>query len=160
MFDFDTIERPATGPQINFIQKLAAERDYTSSQLTDFLAGNPIGIETASTLISELKAAPRKTTEPETTSLPHGVYVADGKLFRVYPGRGSGRMLAKQIVGTNFIYVGLASRFVTLADRLSVEDAAKFGSQFGVCCVCEALLTDPESIALGIGPVCRAKYSR
>jgi hypothetical protein len=34
---------------------------------------------------------------------------------------------------------------------------AEFGKKFGVCCMCGRELTNPESVALGIGPVCRQR---
>lgn len=33
------------------------------------------------------------------------------------------------------------------------------GKRTGRCCVCGITLTNPESIALGIGPICRSKWS-
>lgn len=37
--------------------------------------------------------------------------------------------------------------------------AAKMhGQQTGICSCCNAELTNPESIALGIGPICREKW--
>lgn len=33
-----------------------------------------------------------------------------------------------------------------------------FGKQFGRCSICARLLTDPESVAAGIGPICREKF--
>lgn len=34
---------------------------------------------------------------------------------------------------------------------------AEFGKRFGICCCCGRELTNPESVALGIGPICRGK---
>lgn len=34
---------------------------------------------------------------------------------------------------------------------------AEFGHKFGTCCLCGRELTNPESVRLGIGPVCRSK---
>lgn len=41
--------------------------------------------------------------------------------------------------------------------RMTVEEAAEFGKLYGICCRCAKTLTNEESIALGIGPVCRGK---
>lgn len=38
--------------------------------------------------------------------------------------------------------------------KLSVEAAAALGCQVGTCMVCARTLTDPKSVAAGIGPVC------
>jgi hypothetical protein len=36
--------------------------------------------------------------------------------------------------------------------------AIAYGKQFGVCCCCGRELTDPKSVAKGIGPVCEKSY--
>ena len=41
-----------------------------------------------------------------------------------------------------------------------VEAVKRFGLERGVCGVCNRGLTNEESRALGIGPVCLAKLSR
>lgn len=43
---------------------------------------------------------------------------------------------------------------LTAADRLTAEDAAKFGHLTGQCVFCARRLTDERSIAVGYGPVC------
>lgn len=40
----------------------------------------------------------------------------------------------------------------------SLEDLKVRGQQTGICCVCGAELTDPNSIAAGIGPYCAAGF--
>jgi hypothetical protein len=42
---------------------------------------------------------------------------------------------------------------------LTEAEAAQFGQRFGVCAVCGRVLSNPESIALGIGPICRSRLS-
>jgi hypothetical protein len=37
------------------------------------------------------------------------------------------------------------------------EALARYGRETGTCGVCHRTLTDPESVALGIGPICRGK---
>jgi uncharacterized CHY-type Zn-finger protein len=41
--------------------------------------------------------------------------------------------------------------------KLSKEQAAEFGKLYGVCCICGRRLTNEESIAAGIGPICSGK---
>ena len=36
--------------------------------------------------------------------------------------------------------------------------AEAYGIDTGICCVCNATLTNEESISLGIGPICREKF--
>lgn len=54
-------------------------------------------------------------------------------------------------------YAGMASRFVTVADKMTKEEAVRFGHDFGICCVCGAQLDDPNSVEAGIGPICGKK---
>ena len=44
------------------------------------------------------------------------------------------------------------------SERLTREEAAELGKLWGVCTSCAALLTRPDSIARGMGPVCFEKY--
>ena len=44
------------------------------------------------------------------------------------------------------------------AERLTREQAAELGKLWGVCTSCAALLTRPDSIERGMGPVCFDKY--
>lgn len=39
-----------------------------------------------------------------------------------------------------------------------LEVAQAYGKRTGNCCCCNRLLTDPQSVADGVGPVCRARY--
>lgn len=162
--------RLATDKAMGFLRKLIAERDYLSlvpadRAKVDFVNGG--GTPTArgaSELIDVLKVT-AYATATSADALELGMYrKADGTLYRVYPGRESGRVLAKRLVlpeaegeKATFEYAGLASRFVTADERMSLEEAQAFGHQFGICAVCGALLTDPTSVANGIGPICNGK---
>jgi hypothetical protein len=41
--------------------------------------------------------------------------------------------------------------------RLTKDQAAEFGHTHGSCLICMKELTDPESVARGIGPVCATR---
>lgn len=87
---------------------------------------------------------------------------ADGRMFRVYPARNGGHLLTKELVpgamptetGYGFEYRGAAGRFVSACERMTLDEAKAWGAQYGTCCVCAAFLTDPTSVAAGIGPIC------
>jgi hypothetical protein len=53
-----------------------------------------------------------------------------------------------------FTYVKGGIFALNEADRLSLQEACAIGQQWGRCIVCGAPLSDPKSIAAGIGPVC------
>lgn len=83
-------------------------------------------------------------------------------IFKVVTNQASGHRYAKKL----HIQDGKASwEFAKGAvaklqpnTKLSQEVAAQFGALYGQCICCLRLLDNEESIALGIGPVCRAKY--
>ncbi len=148
-----TPARPATEKQLSFISKLSRERGRE-------LPTGELSTRDASRLIDELMAAPRVSAPAAPGAAPVGIlepgmYRAGADLFRVYPARNGGHLLAKRVLtGGGFEYAGAATRFVAAAGRLTREEAAAWGQQYGVCCVCAAHLTDPESVAAGIGPIC------
>ena len=91
-----------------------------------------------------------------------GMYRDGDRIIRVYPARSGGHLLAKELHleengSWRFEYLGAAKRFVGNAKRMTLEDAKEWGSNFGTCCVCAALLTDPTSVAAGVGPVCGSR---
>lgn len=106
---------------------------------------------------SAVKAAWR--TAPQT---PIGVYNVGGVLYMVKPSRSSDRTLAHklQMVGgkPELTYLGLANRFVPEnTPPVTREEAAAWGHTHGYCMMCGRLLTNPESVEAGIGPICAGK---
>lgn len=171
--------RPASEKQVAFVRKLMGERilgfreEWTpedaaaaiEAQRATFetqLEAGQVGVREASTLIDALLSAPQAPRR-QAAKLELGMYrKADGTMYRVYPARESGRILAKRLVedgfgGWAFEYAGMADRFVSADERMSLEEAKEWGAQFGTCCVCAALLTDPTSVAAGIGPICASR---
>jgi Family of unknown function (DUF6011) len=78
---------------------------------------------------------------------------------------GSGNLYAKKLVEpstfgarASFVYAPGVIRRLTVADRMSLEDAKAWGALYGTCCVCGRTLTDERSIAEGIGPVCGNRF--
>jgi hypothetical protein len=103
----------------------------------------------------------RERREPATP----GMYRKDGVIYKVQIAvHGSGRPYAKRLVAPeNF---GERARFEYTAgvvfdlapeDKLSLEEARKWGALYGTCCVCGRTLTDETSIARGIGPICEGR---
>lgn len=168
--------RPATDRQVGYIISLidtreAPEAGYPwGSDFEGYRAEHGLDMPTASRLIDYLKGRPVKASAPKApVQLTAGVYRASatgegqpGQLYKVYPARGHGNMLAKLIVvedgAVYFEYAGAARRFVQPDGKLSLEEAKAFGASTGYCCNCGAELTDPDSIAAGIGPICAGKF--
>ena len=182
-----TTFRPASDKQIAFLRKLAAEKQappggfawgddfdrYLRAMEND---GYPLSSPKASKLIDWLMSLPRKRVDSGKTvaeangqAIKPGVYRGrdsqDSTLYKVYKARGGDHMLCARIVvhsatDVEFIYAGGARRFVDGASRLTLDEAKAFGHEFGICICCGKLLTVPESVAAGIGPVCAGKYDR
>lgn len=116
------------------------------------------------------KAAPVErpiTAEPMTDGMyriveARGGYGA-GSIFKVQIAvHGSGHLYAKVLVVDgpgqgHFEFAQGAIRLLTVADRMSGDEAAEFGRLYGICIVCGATLTDEASIERGIGPICAGK---
>ena len=160
---------PASEKQVAFLLRLAAERTphVTADAITAWAATN--GSKAVSAKIDELLAMPKAEVAP--VALEVGMYrLTDGKLIRVYLGRQSGNLLAKEVVKTGnknedgteeytLDYLGLASKYVpATAHRLTLDEAKEWGRMTASCCVCAAHLDDATSIKEGIGPVCKTKF--
>lgn len=153
------MNRYATAKQISLINALRAERNlepFNFSGLT---------IEDASAEISRLFALPRAKAEPkakrEVKVSEAGIYrTADGTIYKVQRSRESGNLYAKRlnVAGRGFTYAQGAIYLLTADDRLTLDEAKAFGFEFGICCVCGAELSDPKSVAQGIGPVCAKRW--
>lgn len=98
------------------------------------------------------------TPRREVSITEPGVYLRDGSVHRVQRGN-SGRLYAKTMDLQNggWQYAPGAVYSLEPGDRLTLEQAKQLGHAWGRCVVCGATLTDPKSIASGIGPVCASR---
>ena len=98
-----------------------------------------------------------------------GIYRADdGTIYKVqHAAHGSGRLYAKRLTITEdadgarhgrFDYAPGAIHTLRADQRLTAEQAAQYGRLYGVCVACGATLTDEDSIARGLGPVCASRF--
>lgn len=168
--------RPATDRQISFIKRLLAERtlDDTTANLVDTMRAKAVRTELttrdASEVIEMLLASPKAPSAPpeapvneETGDVDGGIYEDGDSLYRVYYGRESGRMLAKEVTlhedGATYTYAGAARRVLSKdAKRLPLEQVGALGITAGNCLLCGRDLSDPESLDRGIGPICAQNY--
>lgn len=157
---------PATQKQFDFIKNLIAERFLDEADQNVVQAARELAVEgtfsseQASGLITFLLGLPRKadpSDEPEA-----GIYKVGEKIYRVYLGQNSGRMLAKRIRiidgEVDYMYAGAARLVVRNAVRLSLEEVGTLGVTTGQCMLCGRRLDDPESVDRGVGPICAQKY--
>jgi uncharacterized protein DUF6011 len=91
---------------------------------------------------------------------PGAFRASDGTLYRIRMNKTTGRPYALVAApgATTFVYDWKAIRNVTETMRLTLEQALVYSAQFSECIVCGRALTDPNSVAKGIGPVCRKTF--
>lgn len=109
----------------------------------------------------ERKHAMRTGVTPAPTGAEDGAtYRApNGAVFHAYKGQQSGRLLLKlwDAEAEVFSYYAAATRLPAGSVKLSTEEMQEFGRATGTCAICMLHLTDDESVARGIGPVCWGK---
>jgi len=164
-----SVARPATDRQVAYAEALLLQvtgpDNFDEARLALAERGGLATVDAASRTIDALRtqAAAMRTQAPRaaapraaaTEALALGMYRRDGEVYRVVASR-AGRPYAKRLdpATGKFDYAAGAIRTLTAADRMSLSEAAEYGRAIGRCCVCGATLTDPESVARGIGPVC------
>lgn len=119
-------------------------------------------------LVAERKLQEAKRSEAKPSaraaddSSLEGFHEVDGVVYKVQRAvHGSGHLYAKQLDPNSgsFDYVGRAP-LAKLSERtvLTLERAKELGHLYGVCVRCGRTLTDENSIAAGIGPICAGKF--
>jgi hypothetical protein len=95
-----------------------------------------------------------KWNKTNTYKYAERLVITDGKWSK--SGKPSGK----------FMYAGSMMSKLTSENKMTEEQAkafhdatkAKYGVDYGFCCVCGKLLTVKKSIDAGIGPVCVTKF--
>lgn len=152
-----TVEGP-TERQLSFLAKLRGERGVIDG-------ATPDSKRDASRMIDELLKTPRegRPVAPVAVDLEEGMYRdGSGAIVKVQisaAGRPYGKALVESetVPGSwSFEYrPGLISSALV---ALTLEEAKTFGVETGTCCVCGRELTNPASVAAGIGPVCASRF--
>lgn len=154
----------ATDKQAAFLSSLLDTRDvaavgFDAQAIRDSILAGDLSKRDASGFIDALTRAPRvEAARAPRIVLEAGMYRVDGEIFRVQASRETGNLYAKRLnllaEGAEFVYAPGALRAIRPEHRMSQDEARAWGVEMGICCVCAAVLTDPESVARGIGPVC------
>lgn len=163
---------PASDAQIKYVLGLQVERDlpdeYDLKTEADLKAMDKAEV---SRLIGELKVLPYKSPKGAVNkwTMPAGRYAlnVDGewKFYQVDDGKGrwDGYKFLVMLVGSPGQYqkvklaTGTSLGVLNKIEADSKQAMEDYGKQSGVCGRCSSPLTDPQSLALGIGPKCRAK---
>lgn len=157
------ITHPATERQVGYLRSLV-EQKYPSderAQYLNFLDNAVISKARASEIITLLKTMPDVLLEGTTKELDLGMYQVDGVIYKVQRAvHGSGFLYAKRWdeESQSFEKETGAIRKIRADHRMTLEQAARFGQVTGTCGHCGRTLTDEDSIAAGIGPICASKY--
>jgi hypothetical protein len=160
----NTVLAPAldrTERAVQFLRDNAGRNQFFASVLKQYDRFGRLSdkqLEAIERNINNPRPARVENTDPITQN---GVYRdEDGNIYRVKTSRQSGRLYASLFVPTaqtkseRFVYAKGAIYSLKASNRLTVEQAGELGIQFGICIVCGAELTDAQSVARGIGPVC------
>lgn len=94
----------------------------------------------------------------QAAEVPEGLHFLDGTAYKVQTSKSSGRRYAKELADGSWHYDPQAIRELSAETVATLEQATAFGKLHGTCMCCGRDLTNPESIELGIGPVCRKRY--
>lgn len=141
----------------DFAEQLRTKGEWTKRSMSKLIDGlKPL----ADKVRAEERAAASTSRAAQSAEVPVGMHKHDDRIYRVVVSRESGRRYAKQLSedGTHFDYAQGAIRNLSADTLLSLEEAMEFGKATGQCCVCARTLTNPESIELGIGPICRQGF--
>ena len=154
---------PASDRQIAFITSLLKDR-VVPDEVRDFLdiriSEGSLDSKSASKAIDGLLQSPKGKVKAVKATLPVGMYRKDDTIYRVHESRETGNRYAKRMEydlyadKPTFVYAKGAMGFLTIEDRMTLDEAKAWGVETGFCCVCGAFLTDAKSVANGIGPVC------
>ena len=163
---------PASAKQVAYIEDLRTKRAMTpevAARLTAALAAGMTAAKASATIDwlnsqPRVAAVPAKATSPEARGITEGMYKvpATGGIYKVQRAiHGSGHLMTKRLVGsgTDWTFVRDTAAMAALRPeyRMTLEEAKEFGTIYGVCVNCGAVLTDQESIARGLGPICAGK---
>lgn len=161
----------ASTKQLQFISRLCDERQVDLETFNGYQVDEAMTNRMVDEVLAYLKSLPRparqETAKAERQPVEPGMYQMDGTIYKVQLAvHGSGRPYAKRldVVG---VADGAAQVVFERAPgvvyrlrpehRMTLEEAKEFGALYGTCVRCGATLTDENSIADGIGPVCAGK---
>lgn len=86
-----------------------------------------------------------------------GFYKVGEAVFKTKRAQ-AGHLYALRLEGTSWEYARGAMGKIGTEHKLTLEQAKQYGQLTGICCCCGRTLTNEESIAEGIGPICKGKY--
>lgn len=163
---------PATEKQVSFIKSLMKDRVVTDAHsLKIAIDAGTLTKGAASERIEALLASPKRdkssdhkvVSQPKVTPVP-GYYVSEADTFYKVVESKAHKFYAKKFVvshsgqSASWVYAPGAINAYATWKKVSLTDATQFGIAHGFCLCCGKLLTDPNSVKAGIGPICAKKF--
>ena len=144
----NNILRDANAPQIEAERIAAAPEVSVLAIETAFSRANEAGVKYPKLTFAVFTFSPA----PKSGRNPGAVYVKDKDDGTYYGMAKAGKFLKSRDCPEDAVLAILR----TCADPHA--EAIAYGKEFGVCCCCNRTLTDPKSVAKGIGPVCEKTF--
>ena len=95
----------------------------------------------------------------KTTINEIGVYKdKNNNIYKVKVNVSTGRLNVFKLQEGRYVYAKGMLSVLKHEDKLTLAEAQQYGHLYGQCIVCARPLSNEESIALGIGPICMKKY--
>lgn len=164
---------PPSPKQMSFLEELVTDvigAGVFAAKKSEFEALDKPG---ASHVITTLLQARKSANVGQSSRIPAsrlrnpdppvGFHYIDKTVYRVRIS-STGNTYATRLVPTllsngSWEYVGKKPwNRLNEHTLMTLEQAQEFGKQFGICVRCAALLSDPQSVADGIGPVCKKRW--
>ena len=165
---------PATAAQMRFLNDLRVQRGYVPIHADDFADKRA-----TSRAIDEMKQRPIVraqravvANQPAFPGVPEGRYAftadeghtAFAQVDRPTRGAYVGRVFVSLLIGApgdwrkQRMAGALGTAILAKIDAAGAQESmARYGHEHERCGACESPLSDPQSIALGIGPGCRRR---
>lgn len=163
------------GTRVNPVVIAQARFALASQALTKGMASNFIDkLKNSPVIPAKAAVAQINDYKADLPMVSYGYYQLDGETlycFDEFKQGGSTKIkfmkltktqaydykLGKYVPKGKWTYAGskyLAKKMLAGQTKLTMDAVAKIGKQVGFCIRCGRTLTDPESVANGIGPVC------
>ncbi len=174
---------PATDKQVAYARALLADRAVDADFIVRFMQRVEDGTLTKDEASQTIKyalarpkaevAAQASAAAPQPVPVEPGIYERDGRIFQVKQSKRTGNRYALvltekhtgvrrltergEVIAAEYVYAPGAVKNIKPEHRLTVARAEELSVVFGSCIRCGRTLKAAESVAAGIGPVCR-KY--
>lgn len=154
--EFDNTSADATRAGLNRAwENNSADRDFLSCAIT-----NLIGKLKEHRAARTRKATPARTKLPEVPAGRYAVENSEGEL-RFYKVEEDGGFFKVFVQASDELhqlrFAAFREVLVKIEEVGPLQASIRYGQAIGVCGKCGRTLTDPESRAAGIGPICAGK---